>query len=69
MRDLTQLTTVELAVLKAGDFYNETMQDHFGNYRFSHTIEGLSGGEPAWLHWLHETYRVASERASAGQRR
>ena len=69
MRNLEDLTPVELAILKAGDFYNETMQRSFGNYRFSDTISSVSGGEPPWLHWLHETYRVSSERADRGARR
>ena len=52
------LTPVEIAILTAGNAYNNTM-GLFGDYRFSDTIEAAYGGEPAWLQWLHATYSEA----------
>jgi hypothetical protein len=45
------------------------MESIFGEYRFSHTIEAVADGEPAWLSWLHDNYAVASAIADRGARR
>jgi hypothetical protein len=53
------MSPIAMAVRTAGDFYNDTMERWFGDYRLSHTIEFVHGGEPPWLEWLHRTYEDA----------
>lgn len=46
----------------SGDSYNAVMQHYFGDYRFSHTIERMYGGEPWWLRGIHGLYSASKRR-------
>ena len=45
-----------------GDFYNETMQEAVGDYRFSDTLGEIPGVDEHWLDGLHDSYDAYRER-------